>query len=83
MMTNRDGIYNLCNAVILQACIDYISGHYNRKNLEDFFHSSWYSMLVRDSIDPDLLIQHLTEEAKNHGQRRIHKEYAQLHNGMR
>ena len=65
--SNRDGIYNLCNAVVLQACMDYISGQDSRKALEDFLHSSWYSMLVRESIDPDLLIQHLTEEVKNRG----------------
>lgn len=82
---NRDGVYNLCNAVILQACTDYISGKYNRKALQDFFHGTWYSMLVRDSIDPDLLIRHLDEEVKQHHgeKRRIHKEHAQLHFGMR
>ena len=79
----KESIYNLCNAIILQACTDYLSGQYSRKALEVFFHSSWYSMLVRESIDPDLLIQHLTEEVNNRGKRRIHKEHAQLHNGLR
>ena len=76
MSEQREGIYNLCNAVILQACADYLSGQYSREALEAFFHSSWFLMLVRESIDPDLLIQHLTEEVKNRGKRRIHKEHA-------
>lgn len=80
---NRDGIYNLCNAIILQACTDYVSGQYKTGPLENFFYSSWYSMLSRERIDPDLLIRHLREERDNGKTKRIHKEHAQVHNGMR
>ena len=68
---DRNGILNLCNAVIIQACADYVSGQYSTKALEDFFRSSWYHQLSRESIDLDLLIRHLSNEleAKRNGKK--------------
>ncbi len=65
---------NLANAIIVQAAEDYRkalrslscnpdnrSAQYERCSIERFFRSGWFSVLT--SMDPELLIRRLHEEA--------------------
>ena len=63
----------LANAIILQAAKDYrlalkiLNKHpqsskalYIKKEVEQFFHSNWYSLLT--TIDPEMIIHKLNQE---------------------
>jgi hypothetical protein len=75
MEENYEAYENLANAIIKQAARDYMRSlrrlkkhPYNKKELsevkqlEEFFHSRWYSVLT--NVDPDYLIQKLKEKVR-------------------
>lgn len=61
----------LANAIIITACKDYqyilcggrVYGE-SKRSLEAFFKGEWFSLLARNSIDPDALIKYLNDNAK-------------------
>lgn len=64
----NDGIYNLTNAIVLQACKDYRTAlkwddRATIREIERFFRSEWYKMLT--TIDGEFLIDKLKKEYKN------------------
>lgn len=64
----NDGIYNLTNAIVLQACKDYRTAlkwedKPTIREVERFFRSEWYKMLT--TIDGEFLIDKLKKEYKN------------------
>lgn len=61
-----DPYENLANAIIIQACKDYrlTENETKIKELEDFFHSEWFSVLT--SLDPDPLINELRKEKRQY-----------------
>lgn len=51
-LTEKECYENLANAIILQAVKDYPS---RTKDVENFFHSDWFSVLT--NISPDYIIK--------------------------
>lgn len=61
-------VYNLTNAIILQACKDYRTAlkwddRVTIREVERFFRSEWYKMLT--TINGEFLIDKLKKEYKN------------------
>lgn len=51
----------LANAIVLQAVRDWRDGsEEDKREVEHFFHSSWFSVLTR--LEPDILISKLRKE---------------------
>lgn len=77
-------VNNFCNFVVAMACKDYqyilcdgkVQGE-SRESLEAFFRSRWFSLLSRDTIDPEVLIKFLNDDAKAHNYdfRKINTRY--------
>lgn len=63
-MVDNEGIKNLANAVILQACKDF-EDNYMRFDCLVFFKSEWFNILARDAVASRAIIKYL--EGKTYG----------------
>ncbi len=77
---NRTGMFEiasseslklLANAIIEQACIDYVKLEFARSRpaIEKFLLSDYGKLLLRDAIEPEIIIKHLRNQLEevNHG----------------
>ena len=64
---SRSGLLNLANAIIVQACDDYVDTAYERERnyIERWIRSSDFDLYSRSCVAPELLINHLHELIKN------------------
>lgn len=64
---NANGLKLLANAIIKQACIDYINGgefYRDRIPIEKFLQSEYGKILLRDTVVPEKVIKYLREQAE-------------------
>lgn len=67
---SRSGLLNLANAIIVQACDDYVDNAYERERnyIERWIRSSDFDLYSRSCVAPELLINHLQELIKKSSQ---------------
>lgn len=51
----REGIDNLCTAIIASAVKDVMRGDITQEEFRDFIYSEWAYFLLRGGIDPDII----------------------------
>ena len=70
-MVDNEGIKNLANAVILQACKDF-EDNYMRFDCLVFFKSEWFNILARGAVASRAIIKYLEE--KTYGKSKTNKK---------
>lgn len=65
IVSSDDAIKELANAVIIQACRDYLDNRtlISRQSIEDFFCSAWFESLSRGALDSQAIIEYLKRTA--------------------
>lgn len=66
-LLSRSGLLNLANAIIIQACDDYVDADFERDRpfIEKWIRSGDFDVYSRSCVSPDLLINHLHSLIKN------------------
>lgn len=65
-MASSESLKLLANAIIEQACLDYVKWEFarSRPDIEKFLLSDYGKLLLRDAVEPAIIIQYLRTQVK-------------------
>lgn len=65
---------SLANAIIIQACRDYMLEPGMRSSIEKFIKSKYFNTISRGAVPPEQLISFLRTEVKQNGEKNLYKK---------